>query len=85
VILDVIGTPDEENLSFISDEKALEYLASFEKKDKADFSKRFPAANPLALDFLTITLAFNPFLRPTVDELLDHPYLIKVKHYLSLT
>lgn len=30
VIFDIIGTPDEDNLSFVTDSKALEYLNSFE-------------------------------------------------------
>ncbi len=38
----MIGTPDEENLSFVTDSKALEYLNSFEKRPRADLSKRFP-------------------------------------------
>jgi serine/threonine protein kinase len=37
-----------------------------------------------AIDFLNKMLVFNPFLRPSIDECLDHPYLDKVKHYFRL-
>jgi hypothetical protein len=66
MIFDIIGTPNEEEKSFITDKKALDYLESFDPKPKADLSKRFPAANEITLDFLFKMLTFNPFLRPTI-------------------
>lgn len=35
----------------------------------------YPAANPLALDLLEKMLEFDPALRITCDQALQHPYL----------
>ncbi len=37
MILKVIGTPTNENLNFITDGKAKEYMSSFSYCDKKDF------------------------------------------------
>ena len=39
------------------------------------FATLFPNANPLAVDFLTRTLTFDPKKRITVEQALAHPYL----------
>ena len=83
MIFDIIGTPNEEEKSFITDKKALDYLDSFDLKQRADLSKRFPAITDLALDFLFKMLTFNPFLRPTIQECLDHPYLKTIADYFK--
>ena len=50
VIFDVIGTPQEEDSSFVTDAKALEYLKSFLTRPKKDLTKVFPAVKPEGLD-----------------------------------
>lgn len=84
IIFDVIGTPSEEDLSFVTDPKAIEYLTSFNKRSRKELSVMFPGVGEEALDFLNKMLVFNPFLRPSIDECLDHPYLDKIKHYFKL-
>jgi mitogen-activated protein kinase 1/3 len=79
VIFSVLGTPTEEDLAFVSDDKALEYLRSFPTKQKADFKTMFPCASPDAIDFLEKTLKFNPSERITIDECLKHPLLTEVR------
>lgn len=79
VIFSVLGTPTEEDLSFVSDDKALEYLRSFPTKSRTDFKTMFPCASPEAIDFLEKTLRFNPAQRIGIDECLKHPLLNEVR------
>ena len=37
MIIKVIGTPSDEDLSFVTDGKAKDYMASFQFSDKKDF------------------------------------------------
>mmetsp|Transcript_78641 Transcript_78641/g.108899 ORF Transcript_78641/g.108899 Transcript_78641/m.108899 type:complete len:182 (-) Transcript_78641:255-800(-) len=73
-ILRVIGNPNEAELSFITDEKAKNYIKSFEKMPREDLSKRYPGVPEECIDLLQSLLNFNPFFRPTVDEALNHPF-----------
>lgn len=70
VILKVLGTPSEEEIKFITDDKALEYLRSFPKTEKNDLFELFPAVDKEVIDFLEKTLTFNPFKRYSIDECL---------------
>jgi mitogen-activated protein kinase 1/3 len=67
VIFSVLGTIDEDEMDFVTDKKAIEYLKSFPKKKKQDLSEIFPGATKEALDFLEKTLKFNPRKRITLD------------------
>jgi mitogen-activated protein kinase 1/3 len=78
VIFSVLGTPSEEDASFVTDSKATEYLKSFPEQERQDLSKAFPAAKPEAIDLLNKMLVFNPYLRIKLDECLAHPYLKKL-------
>jgi mitogen-activated protein kinase 1/3 len=80
VIFDVLGTPTEEDCSFITDTNALEYLKMFSPKKRIDFSQKYPAAGPEAIDLLNKILVFNPFYRITVDECLNHPFVASIKN-----
>jgi len=48
----VLGTPDSDDQSFITDEKAQAYIAGFGEYSKTDWKKKFPAAGEDALDLL---------------------------------
>jgi serine/threonine protein kinase len=72
-ILYILGTPDEEDISFITDNKALEYIKSYPKCKRIDFKVRYPAAPKEAVDFLNRLLVLNPFFRMTLDEAISHP------------
>jgi mitogen-activated protein kinase 1/3 len=52
VIFEVVGTPTEADKSFVTDQKALEYLDSFPQRPKMDLKKMYPGATEDALDFL---------------------------------
>ena len=80
VIFDVIGTPTEEEMSFVTDAKGLEYLKSFSVRPRIDLKTRYPAADDGALDLLNKMLVFNPFFRITLDDCLNHPWLKGVRN-----
>lgn len=80
LILDVVGSPASEDLNFISDNKALEYIRSFPHRQPRDLLEYFPASSPDELDVLRRMLTFNPNKRITTDELLRHPYFESVKN-----
>jgi serine/threonine protein kinase len=75
LIFDTLGTPSSSDLSFISNDKALEYIKGLKKKQKKPFHIIYPKASPLALDLLDKMLVFNPHSRITIDDALAHPYL----------
>jgi mitogen-activated protein kinase 1/3 len=79
VIFEVIGTPDESEISFVTDQKALEYLNSFGTKPRIDLAKQFPGATEEALDFLSKTLTFNPYFRITMDDCFEHSLFSKIR------
>lgn len=79
VIFEVIGTPTEEEYSFVTDAKALEYLKTFAPRKRIDFKTKYPAAGDDALDLLNRMLVFNPFFRISLEECLNHPFLATVR------
>ena len=52
MIFEVLGTPTEEECSFVTDEKATKYLASFKNKQREDLRTRYAGATPEAMDLL---------------------------------
>jgi len=44
-----------------------------------DLKEKFPGADPLAIDLLKKLLQFNPVLRPTVKEALEHPLFESIR------
>eukprot|EP00794_Sanderia_malayensis_P008660 gene8660-9592_t len=74
-ILSVLGSPSQEDLQFIRNEKAKCYLLGLPHKQGVNWDRLFPSANPRALDLLNKLLCFNPFQRITVEQALAHPYL----------
>lgn len=79
-ILDVLGTPSEEDISAISNTQAVLFLRSVPPKPKRPWAELYPKASPLALDLLDKMLAFNPAKRISIPEAMQHPYLAKLHH-----
>ena len=79
IIFDVIGSPSEDDMDFISDPNGVLYLKSLKKKNKIDLKKKFPGSSDDALDLLEKMLLFNPNKRITVNECLEHPYFKDVR------
>jgi len=63
----------------VTDQKALEYLESFQNIPAVDLQTKFPAAPVEAIDFLKKTLVFNPFFRMSLEEAINHPMFDKLK------
>jgi len=79
VIFEVIGTPSEEDRSFVTDAKALEYLDAFPPRPKVDLTSLYPGAGEEAIDLLNRILVLNPYFRLSVDEALGHSFFKKVR------
>jgi hypothetical protein len=60
LILNLIGSPSNEDIEEIHSVRAKEYLRSMKKIAKKKFSDVFPGANPIMLDLLENLLVFNP-------------------------
>lgn len=73
-ILNILGSPSQEDLNCIINPKAKSYLQTLEKKPKIPWTRLFPDADANALDLLGKMLTFNPNKRITVEEALAHPY-----------
>ncbi len=78
-ILSVIGSPSEDEASFLMEKGARDYVKMMPKFEKVDFAKRFPKAPAEALDLLGKMLRFNPYRRITAKEALEHPFLAEVR------
>ena len=80
-IFDLIGSPTEEDMSFISDDIALKYIKKFKEQDSADLSLLYPGSEQSGLDLLKQMLQFNPYFRPTVEQCLESPYFDEVRQF----
>lgn len=78
VIIDILGTPSDDDLLFISSEKALAYIRSLPHRSAVPFRSILPQASPEAIDLLERMVAFSPQKRITVEEALRHPWLKKL-------
>ena len=81
VIFDVIGSPDEESMGFVTDPNAILYLRSLsqKKKNKINFKTKFPGSSDDSLDLLQKMLIFDPHKRITVNECLEHSFFKSIR------
>lgn len=77
VIFGIIGTPSPEDIASIGN--ATEYINSMEKTKGKPLENIFPAADPAAIDLLKQMLRFNPKLRCTADQALEHHFFSGVR------
>ena len=75
LIIEILGSPSEADMAFITSQKAKDYIRALPRAPKARFHEMYPGANPLAIDLLQKMLEFHPERRITVEEALAHPYL----------
>ena len=77
LIVELLGTPKEEELTFIQNDKAKAFLKNYPEKSKGKFEEMFSEAKPdsKGLDLLQKMLIFDPRTRISIEEALQHPYL----------
>lgn len=52
VIFEMLGTPTEDDMSYVTDQKAHGYLKSFVPIERIDFAKKYPGASPEGIDMI---------------------------------
>ncbi|KAG5495109.1 hypothetical protein JKF63_02162 [Porcisia hertigi] len=74
-IIEVIGTPSDEDISSVGSCAAQKYLRKKGHRPAVDWRERYPKASAEALDLLRRMLVFNPNQRITVLQAMRHPFL----------
>ena len=78
-ITDILGSPNENDMSYISDQQAIKFITELPKKKKISFKEIYPNGNPLAIDLLEKMLCFNPKNRINTEQCLNHPYFKEIR------
>lgn len=79
VIFEILGTPEGDDIAFVTDTKATTYLKSFASIPRMDLSKKYPGATADAIDLLNKMLQINPFFRISVKDAISHPVFAKIR------
>ena len=79
-IFNMIGSPSEDDLSFVTDEKALLYLHRYTARPPANLREKYPEGSDDAFRILRSMLQFNPFKRASADELINDAYFDDVRN-----
>jgi len=79
IIFEILGTPNDDDMSYVTDTKAIGYLKSFTHIPRLEMKEKYPGASPEAVDLLEKMLQFNPYFRVSVDEALEHPFFTRVR------
>lgn len=75
IITDVLGSPTEADMHFVTSHKALRFMQNMRRKTTKPFIKLYPRANPESLKLLTQMLLFDPAKRINVSDALAHTYM----------
>ena len=84
-IIKVLGDPDEDDLSFMSEAKRNAFIKTYDNFAGKNFSTIFPSENDEWIHLIQKMLEFNPYNRYNVDECLNHPYFSEVRNVLNET
>ena len=79
IIFNILGTPQEKELNYISDPNALKYIKSFPFVMKQDFKEMYPKSGKDAIDLIEKILKFNPDDRLDIKEIVKHKYFDEVR------
>eukprot|EP00586_Coscinodiscus_wailesii_P012982 CAMPEP_0172499648 /NCGR_PEP_ID=MMETSP1066-20121228/129164_1 /TAXON_ID=671091 /ORGANISM="Coscinodiscus wailesii, Strain CCMP2513" /LENGTH=492 /DNA_ID=CAMNT_0013273507 /DNA_START=546 /DNA_END=2024 /DNA_ORIENTATION=- len=75
IISEKLGKVSEEDLDFVTSEKAKRFMRRLPDKSPQPLSRQFPNTPPDALDLLQRMLTVHPRKRITVSDALKHPFL----------
>ncbi|GBG76729.1 hypothetical protein CBR_g22947 [Chara braunii] len=75
LITELLGSPDEAELSFLRNSNARRYMQSLPRYRRQTLQERFRDMDPEAADLMNRMLIYDPTRRITVEEALSHPYL----------
>jgi len=67
-VINLVGTPTDEQLSTIHNPKAIKFIKSIPYEPGKDISVLLPDAHPLAIDLLKKMLTFDPTKRISNEE-----------------
>ena len=74
MILSTLGKPTQEDMSFLSDDNAKQYLKSIQCRQKKGFDDMFPQMPKTVVEILNKCMTFDPRTRATVEEALEHEF-----------
>ncbi len=66
-------------MSFVTDQKAIEYLSSFPKTERQPISSIYKGCGEEGIDLLERILQFNPYFRISIDDCLAHPFFASIR------
>ena len=75
LIIQLVGTPDPEELAGIADEQVVQYVRAMEHRPRMDLAEMMPRATEASLRLMWRMLRFDPGKRVTALEALKDPYL----------
>mmetsp|Transcript_20158 Transcript_20158/g.37494 ORF Transcript_20158/g.37494 Transcript_20158/m.37494 type:complete len:422 (-) Transcript_20158:605-1870(-) len=79
VIFDVIGTPSDEEIAYITDDKAILYLRSFVPRERKTLTLIYPSSDPSLIELMDNMLHFQPAKRINFEQALCHPYFDAIR------
>ena len=79
LIIEVLGTQDVNDLNFISNTSAKNFVMQYQGIPKKDFKKILKCENLNAVDLVEKMLVFNPEKRYSIEQCLNHPYLKNIR------
>ncbi|XP_076958298.1 mitogen-activated protein kinase homolog NTF6-like [Bidens hawaiensis] len=78
LITELLGSPDDSDLGFLRSDNARKYVKQLPRVPTKSFQEKFPDVSPLVLDLAEKMLVFDPSKRITVEDALNHPFLLSL-------
>ncbi|XP_076940299.1 mitogen-activated protein kinase homolog NTF6-like [Bidens hawaiensis] len=78
LITELLGSPDDSDLGFLRSDNARKYVKQLPRVPTKSFQEKFPDVSLLVLDLAEKILVFDPSKRITVEDALNHPFLLSL-------